>query len=192
MAKKSQQPTKKDVFNNIISRLQKDGWANLNLSTVAREAKIPLDVMYAYFPTKMHALEYLMQEIDQACLASIASESSDENPRDRLFSILMARFDAMEPYKGLLSSLQADVWKEPWNFLCLMPPLMTSLTWMLNAVRFDTTGLAGSVRVKIFLVIYFTLLPTWLSDESADLSATMAALDRALERLAQVPLFYPV
>ena len=192
MPRDSLEQQKQDIFERLLRHLQQKGWNQLNLAQVAQSEDIAPEVMEAFFPAKINVLEYLIKQVDDAYSAHLPEDDADERPHDRLFAIIMARFDALAPYRGALQAVQGDMWQEPWNFLCLLPCLIPSLTSMLDAAHIDTQGLTGLVRVKIFAVAYFMLLPTWLNDESADLSATMAAVDRSLERLAQVPSFFPL
>ena len=54
---------------------------------------------------------------------------------------------------------------------------------MLEASGVSASGLRGAVRIEGLGAIYACALRVWLKDETADLSKTMAELDK---RLAQV------
>ena len=41
----------------------------------------------------------------EAVLAAPVEAAADERPRDRVFDLLMRRFDALQPYRGALSAL---------------------------------------------------------------------------------------
>jgi hypothetical protein len=69
-----------------------------------------------------------------------------------------------------------------------MPPLALlmaaaserSMRWLLDACGVRTAGLTGALRVRGLVAVWLWTVRAWQTDESADLSTTMAALDRAL------------
>ena len=102
----------------------------------------------------------------------------------------MDRFDVMQEYKAVLQALWRDVWKDPLFLLCQAQTGFNSMRWILEVSGVDTASMLGSVRVKVFTGFYLNVVYTWLSDETADMAETMAALDRGLKRLEQIPGFY--
>ncbi len=57
---------------------------------------------------------------------------------------------------------------------------------MLEAARLSAGGLRGLVRAKALGLAYLATMRVFLGDDSPDLAATMAALDRNLRRLDRV------
>jgi hypothetical protein len=57
---------------------------------------------------------------------------------------------------------------------------------MLDGAGIDTTGARGMMRVKGMLGVWLYTVRAWREDETEDLSPTMAALDRALQRAEQL------
>jgi hypothetical protein len=56
------------------------------------------------------------------------------------------------------------------------------MAWMLEAARLSASGVKGGLRVQGLGLVWLSTLRAWAGDEGADLSATMAALDRALDQ----------
>lgn len=56
---------------------------------------------------------------------------------------------------------------------------------MLEAAGVSTQGLWGEARVRGLVAVWLWTVRAWRSDETEDLSATMAALDVALRRAEQ-------
>jgi hypothetical protein len=54
------------------------------------------------------------------------------------------------------------------------------MRWMLEAAGISGRGPVGELRTRGLVGVWLYALRTWQSDQSEDLSATMAALDRAL------------
>jgi hypothetical protein len=116
-------------------------------------------------------------------LALPVDEGSD---KDRLFDLLMRRFDALAPLKpafktglaelrrGRIATLEAG--------LVGGVNLHRSMIWVLEAAGLDGSCIMNDVRAKILGVAYLSAFRAWLDDESPDLTKTMAALDKALDR----------
>jgi hypothetical protein len=71
---------------------------------------------------------------------------------------------------------------EPPVALCLARATVTSMGWMLEGAGVSAQGLRGEIRKKGLTLVWGYGMRTWVRDDSADLTATMAAVDRALER----------
>jgi hypothetical protein len=54
------------------------------------------------------------------------------------------------------------------------------MRWLLDACGVSTAGIAGALRVRGLVAVWLWTVRAWQTDESMDLSTTMAALDRAL------------
>jgi AcrR family transcriptional regulator len=158
------------------------GWRQLGTAAIATEAGLPLDEAYAACRSKHAILAAFHRRIDRAALAGPASES-DASARDRLFDILMRRFDALQPHKAALRVILRDSIGDPLALLGA-PAMLRSMAWMLEAAGLSAVGWRGALRTQVLAGLYFLVLRDFLSDESVDLAKTMAALDRRL-RLAQ-------
>jgi AcrR family transcriptional regulator len=156
------------------------GWRATSLAAIAAEAGLPLDQAYAACSSKHAILAAFLRRIDRAALAGPAPES-DASGRDRLFDILMRRFDALQPHQAALRAILRDSIGDPAALLGA-PALLRSMAWMLAAAGISTAGWPGVLRPQALAGLYLWVLRDFLSDESADLARTMAALDRGLRR----------
>jgi AcrR family transcriptional regulator len=168
------------------------GWRGLSLAEVAAAAGVPLPEAYATYPTRTALLAGMIARIDRRVLADGPADP-DETPRDRLFEVLMRRFDALQKDRAGILAVLRDLPAEPLTAAPLLPHLATAMTWMLEAARLPAGGLAGTLRVKALAVVWLLTLRTWAADDSPDLARTMAALDKALREVEGVarrcPLF---
>jgi hypothetical protein len=103
--------------------------------------------------------------------------------KDRLFEILMERFDAAAPYKLVLKRFWHDCLYTPDDFPSLACQGYSSMAWMLEAVGLNPRGIPGIVRVQGLTALYVLTLRTWLDDDSPDLGKTMAFLDKGLSKM---------
>ncbi len=162
------------------------GWREVSLAEIAEAAKVPLAKAYQAFPSKQAIFEAFSRGIDAEVLAddSLADEWDEQtSARDRLFDVMMRRFDALQPHRAGLGNLIYDQARDPLAALCSAQLLLRSMAAMLEAARVPSSGLAGTVRAKGLAGLYLVTLRVWLRDESADMAKTMAALDGYLRRI---------
>jgi hypothetical protein len=151
------------------------------LSRIAEQGWRGTDVPRADFlevGDRWDALSAVGRRFDAAALA--VTDEPDARVRDRLFERLMARFDAMRPWRDAIRRLAADVRRDPGlaAFFALKSP--QSIARIAEASGVDVGGLTGAVRVRVLDVQYLRAVRTWLDDDSEDMAATMKALDGLL------------
>ena len=155
-------------------------WSALALADIAAAAGIGLIDLYRTFRSKSAILTAFSRRIDAATIDLPAD--ADATVHDRLFEVLMRRFDLLAPYKPGLRGLACEARRGRLDVLPLACHLPRSLRWMLEASGVSTSGLKGMVRVRLLGLAYLAAVRVWLEDDSPDLARTMAALDRALKR----------
>jgi ubiquinone biosynthesis protein COQ9 len=74
---------------------------------------------------------------------------------------------------------------EPPTAVLLACATKRSLRWLAQSAGVDLAGLRGELKLRGLVAIWLWTLRAWERDETADLSATMAALDAALNRAEQ-------
>ena len=162
-----------------------NGWPAVSVAGSAADAELDITRARARFAGRDAILMRFGRLADAQALAGIIT---DGTPRDRLFDILMRRFDALQTHRpGILALLQA-LPANPALALLLAAATNTSMAAMLEGAGVPSTGLHGILRTKGLTAAWFYTLRAWEKDDSADLSGTMAALDRALaqaERFGQ-------
>ena len=168
------------IIDAALKLIAQDGWRRLSLSAVAAEAGLPIVSLYRNTPSRPAILYAFFRRIDETVLAVPVEAEADERPRDRLFDLLMRRFDALRPYRAALEVLGRELPADPPTALIAGAGLLHSMRWMLEAAGTPTDGLSGAVAVKLTAAAYFSTLRVWLRDTTPDLAPTMAALDRRL------------
>jgi AcrR family transcriptional regulator len=171
------------VLDAALQLFGERGWRNTTLADVAAAAGVSLAELYALFPAKHRLLAAFSRRIDRTVLGETSPALADEPVRDRIFDLLMRRFDALAPYKPAVRVLFREAPRDPLSMLGSGPRLMRSMAWTLEAAGVGAQGFTGFVRVQMLAGLYMRTMRDWLSDESADLTATMAALDRNLGRV---------
>src|SRR5882757_1743441 len=93
-------PTVADTIAAAAIRLAGDrGWRNLTLGDIAAEAGVTLSALARCYGSRQEILDGFERMIDRRMLAGAAAGDIDDKPRDRLFDIIMERFDALLPYR---------------------------------------------------------------------------------------------
>jgi hypothetical protein len=124
------------------------------------------------------------RRLDRKAVESAVS-GLDMSPRDRLFDLLMERFDGLNEQRDGIKAFIAAARRDPACLLAGLPHLARSMARMLEAAGVDAGGVGGALRVAGLTGLYLKTLRIWAGDDSPDLGRTMAALDRALARAEQ-------
>jgi len=161
------------------------GLDGLTPEAIAVEATVDAPRLRQLFPTRSHVLRALMHDVfANANLDAITGSS----PRDNLFDLIMAHFDALQAHRAAVVKLYQDVVavRHLDLMLRLRKPYWQQADGVLVAAGIATDDLLGFGKISLVALLGLWLLPVWISDESEDLSKTMAALDQGLQRLGDI------
>ncbi len=164
------------------------GWPDVNIAEAARAAGLPLDRVRARFPGRSAVLLRFGVLADQAALAAPSTEPS---ARERLFDMVMLRFDALQRQRDGVIALMRALRTDPGTSLLLYSATLRSMKWLLDGAGIPSGGVVGALRVHGLLALWLYALQAWERDDSPDLSATMAAVDRGLDRAIQAEGMLP-
>lgn len=153
-------------------------WDDVTMREIADGAGIGLAEMRREFGSKGAIVAAFTRATDDAVLARAPKPAADQPARDRIFDVIMTRFDVLAPYKAAIKSI-AD--SRPMDS-AILKKAWASQAWMLHAAGIPTDGPLGSMRVAGLGSIYASVAGTWLEDTDPGLARTMAALDRRLKR----------
>jgi AcrR family transcriptional regulator len=168
------------IIDATLALIAQQGWRHLSLAAIAAEAGLPIVSLYRTLRSKPAILCAFTRRIDEAVLSQPVEPEADERPRDRLFDMLMRRFDALQPYRSALEVLGRELRADPPAALAAGAGLLRSMRWMLEAAGIPTDGLGGALAVNLTAAAYGATLRVWLRDDTPDLAPTMATLDRRL------------
>ena len=126
-------------------------------------------------------------EADGKALSGVPSGT----PRERLFDIVMNRFEALQAHRDGVRALLSALRTDPVTSLFLYAGTLRSMKWLLEGAGVPASGISGGVRVHGLLAVWLYALRAWEQDDSPDLSSTMAAVDRGLDRAMQAEQSLP-
>jgi AcrR family transcriptional regulator len=176
-----------DAFLRLIADR---GFAQVSLREVAEAAGLGVAELYRLYPDKVALASAFMARVDAEVLAGTSKQSDpEETARDRLFDVLMRRYDVLRPHRAALAAIRRAATRDPLLAIELGPALRRSMAAMLEAASLSSEGLSGALRQNGLLAIHYAVSRVFDRDETTDLSKTMAALDGRLkmaERWAQL------
>ncbi len=158
------------------------GWRRTGLMEVARAAGVPLDAFYRHYPDRSDVLAAVSRVADTDVLAGEGPVDPEESARDRLFDVMMRRYDALLPFRGGLRAVVRDLRGEPLTALAFTRQFGRSMAWMLRAAGVAAEPPGGALLVAGLGAVQARVMRVFLDDDTADLARTMAALDAELRR----------
>lgn len=166
-----------------VLRLAAKGWQHVTLASVAKGAKLPLKRLQELFSTPSDFVGPVASVIDREAFAAAAKVPG--TPRDRLFDLLMARFDVLQKNRQAILHM-AEAARHDRPLACaLLRATIDGVYRLISAARLSTPS--RPVLAAGITAIYSWAFWVWQSDKSPDMAKTMAALDRSL-RLAEKSL----
>jgi hypothetical protein len=160
----------------------RDGWSGATLAATAAEAGRPEAEVAAALGDSVDALGAFLDSVGSK--AATAAAAAGGPVRDRLFDGLMAGFDALQPHRAAVEALVTS--GDPGVYAVAAARVGPAMRRLASAAGVDTSGLAGPARVAALAALAARVFHTWRRDDSPDMAATMAELDRLLARTAQV------
>lgn len=180
-------PAKSDIKTAVILSALKQaeqlGWAHVTLKDIAEGANLSLADLHDHFEDKFDILAGIERMIDKKVLAGLSAFSPEDSERDRLFDILMDRFEALNGHRAAMTSILRSMTFDPKQAVIALPHLCRSMCWMLESAGISTCGIKGAVKVAGLTALYAKTLRVWVKDESPDMAKVMAALDKDLGRV---------
>jgi AcrR family transcriptional regulator len=178
---KKQHPA--DLLVTAFDLIAEQGWRRLSLIAVARRAGVrPIEV-YRELPGRGAVLRALSRRIDEAMLELDEADLAGLPPRDRVFELMMRRFEALVPFRPGLRRLARDARRDPCVLALTVCRLERSLAWLQDAAGLRRSGLRARLARRALAAAYLQTMRVWFKDEAADLGKTMAELDKQLRRI---------
>ena len=169
-----------DAFLGLVAD---KGYGGVALRDVAEATGLGLAALYGLFRDKPALVAAFLGRVDRTVLAGTAvGLDPEETTRDRLFDVMMRRYDALRPYRTAVAAVHRAARRDPALALALAPALRRSMAAMLEAAAVPSDGIPGAVRQMGLLAVHEAVSRVFENDDSADLSKTMAALDGRLKR----------
>ena len=180
---------KPDLLLAAMRTIGEQGWDNFKLPGFAVEQGVDLADLYQEIPSKTAILRQLGKRLDRAMLMVETGDLAELSVRERLFELMMSRFDAMRPFKSGLSEIARNGRRDCSVLAVTFCNLDRMAHRMLDVAGVAFSGLRARLARRLLMASYLRIFRTWLKDESDDQAETLASLDRELARLEQFARF---
>ena len=123
--------------------------------------------------------------VDDQALAEIAddfNDAGDASVQEKLVEGLIHRFESFAPLKPQMQALHLACMRNPVLGMALGHQLLRAIDRLLRLCGDDSSGIKRMLRVKGVCAVVMRVRPTWMADETADLSQTLKQIDSELEK----------
>jgi AcrR family transcriptional regulator len=170
------------IVDALMALAAEQPFEEISINAICGRAGVTLADFRDAFPSKGAVLAGFSKRIDRIVLLQQNDELAAEEPKERLFDVLMRRLDAMSPYREGLREITQWLRREPLSALAVNQVVVNSMRFMLEAAGIESEGGAGALKLQGLALAWSRIVGVWLDDEEPELSKTMAALDRELTR----------
>lgn len=172
-----------DLLVTAFELIAEEGWSRLSLVAVARRAGVAPAEVYRELRSRGALPGALSRRIDEAMLGVEEADLAGLPPRDRVFELMMARLEALVPFRPGLRRLGREARRDPCLVLGTACRLDRSLAWLQDMAGLRRSGLRARLARRALAAAYLQTVRVWFRDEAADLGKTMAELDKQLRRI---------
>ena len=163
-----------DLINDI-------GWEEFSLEKLSTKEKIPINDLKVFFKCKNSIVDKFSRMIDKNIESKLRIEDfKDSSKKDILFELIMMRFDEMESFKGSLVKILDVSKNKPLLISIITKNVMNTMDFFLELSNSYNNYAFDFLKKNFLFFIYSITFKTWLSDDTEDLSKTMAELDKLL------------
>ena len=187
MAAKAKKPSLNDAVLDAALDMAANGlWDTVTPASLAPHTGYGVGEIAAHYPTRSDIVRGLVVRTTERVLSQVKKVDPEDTAKDRLFELLMARFDLLNAHRDGITAILKASRKDPVALACHGKAVNRAMTATLAAAGIAVDGLEGMAKSRGLLAVYLTGLRAWMKDETADMAPTMAALDKALTRADRV------
>ncbi len=174
------------LIDAALGLAAENGWRRLTMAAIAERADVPLNEALRVHGSRNAVLRAMGERVDAAMLEESLGFTEQDGPRDRLFDMVMRRFDALARWRAGLAAIIRDLPADPGTFVVSMQGVYHSMGLALEAAGLSADGFGGLASRKGLAAVYLSTMRVWVKDDTPDQARTMAALDKGLDRAESV------
>jgi hypothetical protein len=159
-------------------------WRTLTLTDLAKAAGRPVSDFYG--ASMGEAVDCVEEAFDRGISDSLEPLDADQSVRDRLFDLIMKRFEAMEPHRIAVIAMEAGADRDPMLLAAQHQRHVRCARWVLALAGLEADGMTGRARAQGLGVIIGQARAAWRGDDAGDFTKTMASLDKNLRRAEEM------
>jgi hypothetical protein len=159
-------------------------WREATLMELAIAANRPVSDFYS--ASLGEAVDCVEEAFDRAIAEELERLDPTQSVRDRLFELIMRRFEAMEPHRPAVIAMEAGQDRDPIALAAAHQRHVRAARWVLALAGLEADGMSGQARAQGLGVIIGQARGAWRSDDAGDFAKTMASLDKNLRRAEEM------
>jgi hypothetical protein len=171
-----------DLLATALALVEAEGWQGYSPLKLAKAARIGLAEACVQLPDQAAVLRALGRRADLAMLDIAPDELLEMSLKERVFEILMRRFEALEFAKPALRRLRREPSPEAW--LGALGSLKRAMRLVVEASDAAPTAARGALAGAALTAVYLQTGRIWLDDDTPDRARTLAELDKRLDQAA--------
>lgn len=175
---------RRDLARAALSLAAAAPWRELTLVQLADAASRPVSDFYG--ASLGEAVDCVEEAFDRAIGDDLDKLDPGQSVRDRLFELIMRRFEAMEPHRAAVIAMEAGQDRDPVLMGAAHQRHVRCARWVLALAGLEADGMTGNARAQGLGVIIGQARAAWRGDDAGDFNKTMASLDKNLRRAEEM------
>lgn len=175
-------PARERIVDALMALAAERPFGAITIRDIADKAGVSLADFRDLFPSKGAVLGAFSRRIDRIVLEGTNGDLAGESDKERLFDVLMRRIDALEPYRPALRSIAAWAKRDPLAAAALNSMAINAMRFMMESADVANDGPLATIKLQGLVLLWSRVVAVWLKDEEEGFPATMAELDRGLQR----------
>jgi len=175
---------RRDLARAALSLAASTPWREVTLVKLADSANRPVSEYYG--ASVGEALDCVEEAFDRAIGDSLDKLDNSQSVRDRLFELIMRRFEAMEPHRAAVLAMEQGQDRDPTLMAGAHQRHVRCARWVLAIAGLEADGMTGQARAQGLGVIIGQARAAWRGDTAGDFAKTMASLDKNLRRAEEM------
>jgi hypothetical protein len=159
-------------------------WRTLTVADLAKAAGRPVSDFYG--ASLWEAVDCVEEAFDRGISDNLGPLDANQTVRDRLFDLIMKRFEAMEPHRAAVIAMEAGADRDPVLLAAQHQRHVRCARWVLALAGLEADGMTGQARAQGLGVIIGQARAAWRGDDAGDFTKTMASLDKNLRRAEEM------
>jgi len=175
---------RRDLARAALSLAASGTWRDVTLAKLAHASTRPVSDFYG--ASLGEAADCVEEAFDRAIADNMDQLDPSQSVRDRLFELIMRRFEAMEPHRKAVLAMEQGVDRDPTLLAVAHQRHVRCARWVLALAGLEADGMTGQARAQGLGVIIGQARAAWRGDDAGDFAKTMASLDKNLRRAEEM------
>jgi hypothetical protein len=175
---------RRDLARAALTLAVDTPWREVALTQLAAATGRPLADLFG--ATLWEIVDCAEEAFDRAIADGAEKLDPSQSVRDRLFDLVMRRFEAMEQHRVAVLAMEQGVDRDPTLLASAHQRNVRTARWVLALAGLEADGMTGQARAQGLGVIIGQARAAWRGDDAGDFAKTMASLDKNLRRAEEM------